>query len=289
MRPVYSFLLMAGSLLFNAFNSAAQIPGFINRPATSVAGRTVLDPVNDGYTSVTIAGFGNNDVTNSEIPYKGIKAYSIEPYSDLRRGPNHSFSDFVPDSSGNGVYHFFSLAQNLQFRMRMGSIIPGSKGYSILLDTDGKFGASGAQADPNYLPSTTGTNGNPGFEIEIVLETNFRIAIYNADGTSSPVLVKQYVNWQDMSQVSIASTNDNGDPDFLIDFYIPFSDLQAAGFNLPAATPIRMCATTVMAPKGAIGGPRSDIYGTSGNSYEDFIIGQPSCPIAPLRIAPVRS
>ena len=279
MRPIYSFLLMAGSLLFNAFNSAAQIPGFINRPATSAAGRTVLDPVNDGYTSATIAGFGNNDVTNSEIPYKGIKAYSIEPYSDLRRGPNHSFSDFVPDSSGNGVYHFFSLAQNLQFRMRMGSIIPGSKGYSILLDTDGKFGASGAQADPNYLPSTTGTNGNPGFEIEIVLETNFRIAIYNADGTSSPVLVKQYVNWQDMSQVSIASTNDNGDPDFLIDFYIPFSDLQAAPFNLTAATPIRMCATTVMAPKGAIGGPRSDIYGTSGNSYEDFIIGQPSCPI----------
>jgi Secretion system C-terminal sorting domain len=272
-------LLLAVSLFLNVFHSQSQIPGFINRPATSAAGRTVLDPVNDGYTSLTTAGFGNNDVNNSEIAYRGIKAYSTEPYSDLRRGPNHSYSDFVPDSSGNGVYHFFSAAQNVQFRMRLGSVMPGSKGYSILMDTDGKFGASGPNADPNYLPATTGTNGNPGFEIEIVLETNFRIAIYNVNGTSSPVLVKQYTNWQEMSQVSIASTNDNGDPDFLIDFYIPFSDLQAAPFNLTTASPIRMCATTVMSPQAAIGGPRSDIYGVSGNNYEDFIDGQPACLI----------
>jgi hypothetical protein len=33
--------------------------------------------------------------------------------------------------------------------MRMGSIIPGAKGYSLLFDTDGKFGATGANADPN--------------------------------------------------------------------------------------------------------------------------------------------
>ena len=272
-------LIISAFVFFLCINAQAQIPGYINRQATIAAGRTVLDPNNDGYTSMTNAGFSTNDVTQSEIAYKGIKAYSIEPYSDLRRGPNHSFSDFVPDSSGNGVYHYFSVAQNILFRMRMGSVMPGSKGYSILMDTDSKFGASGANADPNYLPSTTGTNGNPGFEIEVVLETNFRIAIYNVDGTSSPVLVKQYLNWQDMSQVSIASTNDNGDPDFLIDFYIPFSDLQAAPFNLTAASPVRLCATTVMAPKAAIGGPRSDIYGTSGDSYDNFIEGQPACNI----------
>ena len=259
--------------------SFAQVPGFINRQATIAAGRTVLDPNGDGYTSSTTAGFGVDDVANSEIIYKGIKAYSVEPFGDLRRGPNHSFSDFVPDAGGNGVYYYFNATGQLMFRMRMGAIIPGSKGYSILMDTDGKFGATGATADPNYLPSTTGVNGNPGFEIEIVLETNFRIAIYNVDGTSSPVLVKQYTNWQDMSQVSLASTNDNGDPDFLIDFYIPFADLQAAPFNLTAASSIRMSATTVMSPGPATGGPRSDIYGTAGNTYEDFINGQPSCPI----------
>ncbi|MEO7307781.1 MAG: T9SS type A sorting domain-containing protein [Ferruginibacter sp.] len=279
MKPFYISLLSAASFCFTGFQSLAQLPGFINRQATSAAGRTVLDPNSDGYTSVTTAGFTINDVVSSEINYQGIRAYSIEPYGDLTRGPNHGYSDFVPDSSGNGVYHYFSVAQNILFRMRMGAISPGSKGYSIMMDTDGKFGASGANADPNYLPSTTGTNGNPGFEIEIVLETNFRIAIYNADGTSVPVLVKQYLNWQDMSQISLASTNDNGDPDFLIDFYIPFSDLQAAPFNLTASSSIRMTATTVMAPTTAIGGPRSDIYGTSGNTYEDFINGQPGCQI----------
>ena len=272
-------MLIVTFFSFATFKVQSQSSGFINRPATIAAGSLVLDPNSDGYTSLTNAGFGNDDVTNSEIPYTGIKAYSIEPYSDLRRGPNHNYSDFVPDASGNGVYHYFSAANNLLFRMRMGSVMPGSKGYSILMDTDDKFGASGPNADPNFLPSTTGTNGNPGFEIEVVLETNFRIAIYNVDGTSSPVLIKQYLNWQDMSQVSIAATNDNGDPDFLIDFYIPFSDLQAAPFNLTAASPIRMSATTVMSPQAAIGGPRSDIYGTAGDSYEDFIIGQPACLI----------
>jgi hypothetical protein len=257
----------------------SQVPGFINRQATSVGGRAIFDPNGDGYTSITTAGFGNNDVINSELLYTGIKAYPVEPFGDLARGPNHNFSDFVPDTAGSGVYYRFSAANQAMFRMRLGSVVPGSKGYSILMDTDGKFGASGANADPNYQAATTGVNGNPGFEIEIVLETNFRIAIYNVDGTSSPVLVKQYTNWQDMSEVSVASTNDNGDPDFLIDFYIPFSDLQAAPFNLTVASSIRMAATTVMSPQAAIGGPRSDIYGVSGNSYDDFILAQPTCTI----------
>lgn len=278
MKSLYTFLLAIALFTIN-FQSTAQLPGFINRPATSGAGRLILDPNGDGYTSATNAGFGNDDVANSELQYYGIRAYSIEPFGDLRRGPNHGFTDFVPDASGNGVYHRFSAAQNMMFRMRLGGIVPGSKGYSILMDTDGKFGATGPNADPNFQATTTGTNGNPGFEIEIVLETNFRIAIYNVDGTSSPVLIKQYLNWQDMSQVSIASTNDNGDPDFLIDFYIPFSDLQAAPFNLTTASPIRLGATTVMAPKPATGSPRSDIYGTAGDTYEDFIIGQPACTI----------
>lgn len=73
-----------------------------------------------------------------------------------------------------------------------------------------------------------------------------------------------------MPQVSIASTNDNADPDFLIDFYIPFSDIQAAPFSLTNSSPIRFSTTTVMVSKAAIGGPRSDIYGVACNSYEKF-------------------
>lgn len=255
-------------VLFLAFNSYAQLkPGYINRPATILAGRQVLDPDLNGYTSQSTSGFGSpSDVATSEIPYKTVQSFSIEPFGDLRRGPDHNYSDFVPDNGNDGFYVFFD-GTNLLFRFRLGSIMPGSKGYSILLDTDGKFGASGPNADPNYQAATTGTNGNPGFEIEIVMETNFRIAVYNVDGTSSPTLVTSYTNWQEMSQISLAATNDNGDPDFFMDFYIPFSVLQAAPFNLTASSPIRMVPTTVMSPQAAIGGPKSDIYGLSDDTY----------------------
>lgn len=284
--------------------SLAQSSGYINRQATSPTGRSILDPDLNGYTSITSSGFGTDDVVNSEIPYKIVKSYAIEPYGDLRRGPDHNYSDFVPDSAYNGFYYYFNGTQML-YRFRLGSIMPGSKGYSVLLDTDGKFGASGANADPNYVAATTGVNGNPGFEIEIVLETNFRIAIYNIDGTSNPTLIKAYTNWQDMSQVSVAATNDNGDPDFFMDFYIPFSDVQAAPFNLTTSTSLRMISTTVMSPQAAIGGPKSDIYGlndelysSTNQEYEDFINGQPGftlggtgigpmCTAAPILLSPI--
>jgi len=261
-RPFFVFIFVLSFLQ----QSFAQSTGVINRIATSSAGRLILDPNSDGYTSATTSGFGSNDVTNSEITFVSVPTYSTEPYGDLRRGPNHLYSDFVPDNNGNGVYMTYA-GGNLIFRYRVGSIMPGSKGYSVLIDTDNKFGATGTSADPNYVAATTGTNGNPGFEIEVVLETNFRIAVYNVDGTSTPTLVKSYSNWQDMSQVSIAGTFDNGDPDFFIDFYIPFSDLTAAPFNLTTNTDLRFSATTVMSPQAAIGGPKSDIYGMSDNGY----------------------
>ncbi len=287
---VVSFFLTAILTLFFFNTSHAQIkPGYINRQATSIAGRAVLDPNNDGYTSATTAGFGlPSDVATSEIPYKILQSYSSEPFGDLRRGPNHNYSDFVPDGGNDGFYTFFD-ATNLMFRLRLGSIMSGSKGYSVLIDTDGKFGASGASADPNYVAATTGINGNPGFEIEIVLETNFRIAVYNVDGSSTPTLITQYTNWQDMSQVSLASTNDNGDPDFFMDFYVPFSVLQAVPFNLTTSSALRIVPTTVMSPQAAIGGPKSDIYGlsdpnypTPNSQYEAFINAQPPVTVNDL-------
>jgi len=262
--------------------------GYINRPAAIAAGKLVLDPNSDGYTSASTSGFAGDDVNNSEIPFKSVRSYSSEPFGDLRRGPSHLYSDFVPDANSIGYYSYYD-GTNLLFRMRMGSVMSGSKGYSVLLDTDGKFGATGTNADPNFQAATTGTNGNPGFEIEVVLETNSRIAIYNVDGASTGTLVKQYTSWQNMSQISVAASNDNGDPDFLIDFYIPFSDLTASPFNLTTSTPIRMSATTVMSPQGAIGGPKSDIYGLNDGAYsstnaqyEDFINEQPPVSVTNL-------
>jgi hypothetical protein len=275
----YSGLLSV--VLFLSIHVFSQKQGFIVRQATLAAGRLVLDPNSDGYTSKTTAGFNGDDVANSEIPYKIVAAIGGEPAGDLRRGSAHSYSDFVPDANNEGFYVYFT-GTNLLFRMRLGAVSPGASGYSVLLDTDGKFGPTGTNADPNYQPTTTGSDGNPGFEIEVVLESGSRIAIYNVDGTSTPVLIKAYNNWQDMSQVSLAATSDNANPDFFLDYYIPFSDLIAAPFNLTVSSKLRMVATTVTASKAAIGGPKSDIYGlndagyTSINKeYEDYIESQP--------------
>lgn len=290
MKNLYTGRLVALFLcsLFIIQKSSGQSTGKIIRQATAVAGRTILDPNNDTYTSATTAGYNGNDVTNSEIPFRAVPSFNAEPFGDLRRGPSHLYTDFVPDANNVGYYSYFT-GTNLLFRFRMGSVVPGSKGYSVLLDTDGKFGSSGANSDPNYQPATTGTNGNPGFEIEIVMETNSRIAIYNVDGSNTPTLIKSYTNWQDMSQVSIAGTFDNGDPDYFLDFYIPFSDLQASPFLLTTSTPLRMSATTVMSPQAAIGGPKSDIYGlndsnykSTNDQYEAFINAQPAFTAASL-------
>jgi hypothetical protein len=56
----------------------------------------------------------------------------------------------------------------------------------------------------------------------------------------------------------------SGTPDYFYDFYVPISSL-----GISASTPLRMVATTVMAPKPAIGGPKSDIYGVDDSQYND--------------------
>jgi Secretion system C-terminal sorting domain len=285
-------IVMAGFFVTDC--AAQQVPGFINRAAASVAGKAVLDPNGNGYTSISTAGFQPpSDNATSEIPFNGVLTYATEPGGDINTGPTGGFSDIVQDANNIGFYQYLSPANNFLFRFRLGSIVAGAKGYSVLLDTDGKFGASGANADPNYLPSTSNTTGNPGFEIEIVLETNSRIAIYNVDGNTNPILVTAYTNWQDISQISLAMSNFGGTPDFFYDFYVPFSALQAAPFNLTTSTPIRICATTVSNPGPAMGGIKSDIYGVDGNNYTnsndeygDFVEGQP--PTLPGGITTVR-
>lgn len=281
-------LVVFFTFCISLFQANAQ-SGKIIRAAGLSASNLILDPVSfppAGYTSKSTAGFAGDDVANAKLAFKPLPSFSSEPFGDLRRGPSHLYSDFVPDANGSGVYVYFDNT-NLLFRMRLGSLVPGAKGYSILIDTDGKFGATGANADPTFQAATTGTNGNPGFEIEVDLFTNNAsgngIVIYNVDAPGNPVEVTSAtkVNWQNYSQTSIAGTNDNGDPDYFLDFFISLSDLSSLGVT--ANTPLRMSATTVMAPQAAIGGPKSDIYGlndasykSTNSEYEAYINGQPS-------------
>ncbi|THU33512.1 T9SS type A sorting domain-containing protein [Niastella caeni] len=257
---------MKQALLIMLFNLAiitgmAQSPGIIVRPAAG-NGVTPLNPNGDGFSSATTSGFATSDITESEIPYKTVPPAILEPTSDLMRGPAELYSDLVRQVDGSGFY-VYNDGSNLLFRLRIGSIVSGSKGYSVLIDTDGKMGNTGAYADPNYQAATTGVNGNPGFELEIVLETNFRVAAYNVDGTSSPTLINSY-GINSNAQVSVALSTVSSTPDYFYDFYVPISAL-----GITASTPLRMTATTVMAPTAAIGGPKSDIYGVNDASYND--------------------
>jgi|GEM_PF-1182761 len=272
----------------------AQVgPGVILRACTdTVTGRSILNPnhatvsktfngVTYRYASKTNLGWimGGDDTswTANDIRWRPVPSPCGEPCCDLRRGPDHRFSDIVYDAQGVGVYMFYdSVRSAVLFRFRMGSLIPGAKGYSLLLDTDLRWGASGSQADAGYVPKTTGINGNPGYELEIVLETGFGVAVYNVNGVGNPSDNIQQTrriwysganltpakNWTDMSQVVLAATTENGDPDYFLDFYLPASVLTGSGFFPEGINqPIRIVPTTVMAPKPSIAGPVSDLYG----------------------------
>ena len=253
-------LLWLGMLIFLfGIRTNGQTPGYIFNPSTTVI---TLDPNLDHYSSATTTGFTTNDLTQSEILFYPIPTPFNEPAGDVRRGSDCSAIDFVWDSDGNGAYVFYD-GTNLIFRFRMGSYSPGAFGFNVLIDTDYKFGNTGTYADPTYFPQTTGSNGNPGFEYEVVWEKNFRVAVYNVNNTgTTPVFLTSYSEATN-TQVSKAFTNDCGDPDYFMDFFIPLSALP----GVTSSTPLRMVATSSTSPAPAIGGTVSDIDGINDDQY----------------------
>jgi hypothetical protein len=290
-RTSVKFLLSVFCLLLST-TFYAQTPGLVVRDGNGTippaVKSPVLDPDLNGYTSVSTSGFSGSDVgAVSEIPYKPVPPLYPEPLADLRRGPNGKFSEIVKTADGSGFYMFYDAVNSrLLMRLRISSIMSGSKGYSALFDTDGKFGATGPDADPTYQAQTTGTNGNPGFEYEVVLETNFRIAVYfiNTSCGTAPSLVYSSVLSVNPThaQTSVALTTEAGDPDFFYDWYVPLSAFAGPGFPVTTSTPLRIQTTTVMSPQGAICGPKSDLYGddnlfgTPQSQYEATVQAQPT-------------
>lgn len=258
MRKIFTIFFLLLTYL-----SYAQQPGKIIIPSYGFT-PTPLNPNGDGYTSKTSTGFVTNDVTESEIPYKAVTAFVPESTGDISRGPVGGFTDIIGPPDGSGLY-VFNDGTNILFRMRIGNYISGSKGYCVLIDTDQKFGNSGAAADPNYIAGTTGVSGNPGFELEVSFEKNFRVAVYNVDGTTSPTLMSSYPVSTN-SQISVALTTDSNNPDYFYDFYVPLSSL-----GLAPGTAIRLVPTTVMSPQSAIGGPASDRYVPDNITYQPAV------------------
>jgi large repetitive protein len=206
---------------------AQLTPGLIVEPANAT-GKIYLDPDGDGYVSQKTNGVQlgftnppNNDVTQSEIPYVAIIKPDLR--GDLLRGPTGSFSEIIGvDEAGNNAILGYNDGTNWLFRFRIDGYSTNTITYCILIDTDGKFGFTGENADPNAV------SGNPGFEIEITLTTNFHVRVWNVDGVTSGAL--EYCpsststkNIATHHQKAIAVTNGGGNPDYFYDFYVPFS------------------------------------------------------------------
>ncbi|WP_281226890.1 Ig-like domain-containing protein [Flavobacterium aquiphilum] len=247
-----------------------QTPGVIFQPAIG-NGKTVLDPNGDGYVSATTAGFTTDDQVQSEIPYSSLVFPMVEPNSDLSAGPSCSFTDFVDQGDEDPVQSYYdSATKNWLFRMRMGKSSPNSKSYSILIDTDGKFGSTGPNADPQYSSS------NPGFEIEIVLATNFGVFVYDVNNSNcTPVISYPDTVTNRNYQKSVALTTSCGDPDYFYDFFVNMDDLTTTFASRPtnpvtinSSTAVRMAMVDNMgAQKSTVCSPASasDIAGVDSS------------------------
>ncbi len=250
--------------ILNAEFGWSQTPGLIVKSASAI-GKPVLDPNGDGYVSTSNAGFIANDQNESEIKFKRLTLPESEPTSDLANGPSCGFTDFVDALNIDPVSSALDASNNLIFRFRLGGYAPNAKGYSILIDTDNKFGSTGASADPNYV------TGNPGFEVEIELVTNFGVRLYNIDGKNGTTLLatdlKTTLPYDDYAQKSIAYTTNCGNADYFYDFYMPFSVITSYIPSFTPTTPIRMAANTVISTLSVLRGPVSDVGGLNDAKY----------------------
>lgn len=254
------------SIVCSYLNTSAQSPGQIVRRSSA---STVLDFNGDSYTSTNSSGFTTSDVTQSEIPFKTIPPAFTEPIGDLATGASGSFTDLVTSPADKSGFVAYYDGTNLIFRLRVGSISSGAKGYSILIDADFKAGNSGSQPDPNYVAPTAQGTGNIGFEWEVLLATgnSTTVTVYETDGKIGPDIVQKYQttnsnNWQ----ISTALTTNSNNPDYFYDFYVPISVFTGT-YAITGSTPFRFVATTVNSPTSALTGSRSDIFGVNDVNY----------------------
>jgi gliding motility-associated-like protein len=229
--------------------------GRIIRPATT----TVMDPNQDGFVSKTTAGFSTDGdyLGEFELIMFGVPQAGGDVAGD-NQGPACGIMDLIPDFKGRSVYAVRS-GNNLIFRFRVGDDNPSVESWTIMLDTDGLYGAT----DPNATPN------NPGFEADITLikRNNAGVMVYNIDGIQScPTPVLSYpINSH--FQISIADEVTCGDPDYFYDFYVPFDQLSAV-FGITGATGMRFVAVTNVSATCAMSGTIADVSGVDNNAPE---------------------
>ena len=228
-------------------------------------GDPIMDPNHDGYVSKTNLGFSSSSYNVPEFETKmfGIPAAGGDVAGD-NVGKSCGITDLIPDILGNATYavRINNANNDLIFRFRVGDDNPSVEAWSILLDTDGLFGAN----DPNA------TANNPGFEIDITLikNSNKGIFVYNIDGIEScPQAVLNYP-LSTHFQIAIADEVTCGNPDYFYDYYVPFSDIVNAlggvlGININ--TGLRYAALSNVSATCAMSGKISDVSGVNDTNY----------------------
>jgi len=277
LRNTFLFSIILFLIILSNQKIIAQTPGVIYKKTVPL--NNILDINGDGYVSQDTLGFISNDLSESEINYVPIPVLESEPDSDPISGPNCSYNDIVESGSKDPVMIYFD-GTNLLFRFRLSGTAANAKGYSILVDSDEKFGFYGNEADPDAVI------GNPGFEFEIVLETEKGVGLYDVNGKNfaiekSAPTARPYSTH---AQKSIAFTTTCGNPDYFYDFYVPLSDL-STNFGITSNTLLRFAGATVMNDTTFIGSKEgSDIGGS-----DEFYFGDIFDCIPPIKISEINS
>ncbi|MEX2347588.1 MAG: hypothetical protein WD511_00080, partial [Balneolaceae bacterium] len=111
------------------------------------------------------------------------------------------------------------------------------------------------------------SRSNPGFQYEVVLETNFRVAVYDWEG-GSPTKVWESTNLDDYFQKAISyehygQNGNSGENGYFYDFYVPLNAV-SGNFSTDLGDDFRVAVSTITNARRGISGVISDILGSNG-------------------------
>ena len=185
----FSFTFCAFFLCTLAFG---QSPGRIITPANPAV--NPMNPNGDGFITSHNGLFTSTlDEDQFELPFLPIHQYEPESDEDNQDSGGCSILELVNDpvNGAESAYYYYKDADGIPgngdeiivFRFRLARLTNASTGFSILMDTDNRFGNSGPGADPNARV------GNMGFEREVNVFNSSggdgRVKVFNVDGVNS--------------------------------------------------------------------------------------------------------
>lgn len=275
-----------------------QTPGQIYETCTTVG--NPLDPNTDGYVTSSGAAYtGGNLEESTEFEGSGwvvVHHKTTEPTSDLDTGANCGSTELVdnPNTGQHACYirlvdpdaNTSNRNEQLIVRFRVAQHATGAFGYSLLIDTDGKIGSTGANADPNFM------SGNPGFELELILGSgggSNGVQVVNVDGTTSGTQLAFYTGDAQRQRSYAKHSNCGGAPVFM-DMYVNLADFPV---GITANTPLRYVFATSSSPSSALGGSASDIGGiddttlpNDDDAFVSVVLSAPTLGFSSTTVSP---